>query len=137
MNLNLHGISWHRPVFNSFYFVRVCDRLQNSRSGSSARSAEFSGASRASREPHTPEGRVRQEKPTVAFPYNEFVLSRGLEKVWIMLPRYQTMSVSCLIFIDNSTHMLNLILSMISCRTKNNSDRSQTNSRALVFTVVF
>ena len=37
------------------------------------------------------------------------------------------MSVSCLIFIDNSTHMLNLILSMISFRTKNNSDRSQTN----------
>ena len=28
------------------------------------------------------------------------------------------MSVSCLIFIDNSTHMLNLILSMISFRTK-------------------
>ena len=85
-------------------------RLQNSRSGSSARSAEIS---RASREPHTPEGRVRREKPAVAFPYNEFVLSRGLETVWIMPPRCQTMSVSCLIFIDNSTHMLNLILSMV------------------------
>ena len=74
--------------------------------------------------PLTPVGRVRREKPTVAFPYNEFDLSRGLETVWIMPPRCQTMSVSYLIFIDNSTHMLNLILSMISFRAKNNSDRS-------------
>ena len=52
------------------------NRLQNSRffsyKGAKSRKRGFA---RTKREPHTPAGRVRREKTTVGFPYNEFVLT--------------------------------------------------------------
>ena len=72
-NLCSKGIQKGR-LQNSRFFLKISKEIGK---------AWRKSLTREAREPHTPVGRVRREKkkPTVRFPYNEFVPTRGFKNV--------------------------------------------------------